>query len=268
MNARGIARCAEECDAAAVGRPARCVVVGRIRRQAPNSCRADQRDIDVGVVVFLAGPRERHLLAVGSKGWPCLFAGKPRQRHDSGRRASRRADVRRTSHVAATTTSTRIVARAAATCNPRPRSSRRPGGAASRTAVDVGILSPRIHRRAFDRRNEAVAAPRHGLDEAWRLGRIAQRLAQAVDDGVQTVLEVDERAVRPESLAQLLARDQIAGPLQQLASTFSDCSCRPTSTPALRSSPECRSSSKLLNRSGRRAGAGISAIASLSGSSR
>ena len=42
-----------------------------------------------------------------------------------------------------------------------------------------------------------------------------ERVAQAVDDGVQAVLEVDERAVWPEPLTQLLARDEIAGSLQQ-----------------------------------------------------
>ena len=73
-----------------------------------------------------------------------------------------------------------------------------------------GGTSCRCINRTFDRRNEAVAAPGDGLNEAGRLCRVAQRFAQAVDDGVQAVLEVDERAVRPEPLAQLLAGDQVA----------------------------------------------------------
>ena len=117
-------------------------------------------------------------------------------------------------------------------------------------------LTPRLRRR-----NEAVAAPGNGLDEAGRLRGIAQRFAQAVDDGVQTVLEVDERAVRPEALAQLLARDQIPGPIQQLDQHFERLFLQADEHARLAQLARCRSSSKLLNRSGRRAGAGISAIA-------
>ena len=64
-------------------------------------------------------------------------------------------------------------------------------------------------------RNEPVAASWHRFDEPRRVGRVAERLAQAIDDGVQAVLEIDERAIWPEPLTQFLARDEIARSLQQ-----------------------------------------------------
>jgi len=60
------------------------------------------------------------------------------------------------------------------------------------------------------RRKEAVAAQGHGFDEARILWRIAQRLAQLVDGGVQAVIEVDEGVFGPQSLAEVIARDDAA----------------------------------------------------------
>ena len=63
---------------------------------------------------------------------------------------------------------------------------------------------------ALDSRDEAVAAAMQRLDEARPLGVVAEHGAQPLDRGVQTVLEVDERAVRPQPVAQLVARQQFA----------------------------------------------------------
>ena len=86
---------------------------------------------------------------------------------------------------------------------------------------------------------------------------------QPIDDRVQAVLEVDERAVRPQSLAQLLASDQIARPAPAApASTLSDCSCRPDEHAGL--AQFARRADRVRScRIGpaARAGAGISAIA-------
>jgi hypothetical protein len=72
----------------------------------------------------------------------------------------------------------------------------------------------------LNRCNEAVASTRHGLDEARRVRRIAHGLPQTVDDRVQPVIEIDERAVRPEPLTKLIAGDQLPRPFQQLHQHF------------------------------------------------
>ena len=49
----------------------------------------------------------------------------------------------------------------------------------------------------IDSRDQAVPATRDGFDELRSVGVIAERFAQPLDDGVDAVLEVDERVVRP-----------------------------------------------------------------------
>ena len=71
------------------------------------------------------------------------------------------------------------------------------------------VTPPRaVH--ALDARDEAVAAPVQRFDEARPLGVVAEHGAQPLDGGVEAVLEVDERAVRPQPVAQLVARQQFA----------------------------------------------------------
>ena len=53
------------------------------------------------------------------------------------------------------------------------------------------------------------------LHEPRMLGVVAERGAQALDRRVQPVLEVDERAVRPQPLPELVAGQHLAGPLEQ-----------------------------------------------------
>jgi hypothetical protein len=65
------------------------------------------------------------------------------------------------------------------------------------------------------RRDEAIPAPCERFDELRRLGRISKRLSHFLNCGIETVLEVDERVVLPQSLAELLARGHLATPFQQ-----------------------------------------------------
>ena len=63
--------------------------------------------------------------------------------------------------------------------------------------------------------DEAVAAPRQSLDVAGFLGRIGQDVAQLLDGAVQTGIEVNKSVCRPEFLTEFLARNYVAGMLEQ-----------------------------------------------------
>jgi hypothetical protein len=69
---------------------------------------------------------------------------------------------------------------------------------------------------AFDRRDEAIAAARQGLDEAGIIGRVAEGVTQAVHRRIQSVVEIHEGVGGPEVLPQFVARDQIAGTRKQV----------------------------------------------------
>ena len=68
---------------------------------------------------------------------------------------------------------------------------------------------------AIDGADEPVSAPVERLDEPRTIGVVAERRPQTFDRGVQPVLEVDERTVRPEAAPQLVARQHLARLLQQ-----------------------------------------------------
>ena len=89
------------------------------------------------------------------------------------------------------------------------------GSTASRSR---GAAAARRCRRRLparsERRDEPIAAARQRLDEPRVVRIVAERGAQALHRRVQAVLEVDEGAVRPQPLAQLLARDDVAGALE------------------------------------------------------
>jgi hypothetical protein len=68
---------------------------------------------------------------------------------------------------------------------------------------------------ARDAADEPISAPRHRLDERRLVRIVTKRRAQTFDRRVETVFEIDERAFRPQTLTQLVARDHVAGPLQQ-----------------------------------------------------
>jgi hypothetical protein len=65
------------------------------------------------------------------------------------------------------------------------------------------------------RRDEAIAAAGQGLNKPRTAGCIFQRFADAVDSGVDAMFVVDEGAVGPEFARDLLARQQLAGPVYQ-----------------------------------------------------
>ena len=50
------------------------------------------------------------------------------------------------------------------------------------------------------------------MDEARRLRAVVQRAADLVDAEVEAAVEVDEGVGAPQGLADLLARDDLAGP--------------------------------------------------------
>ena len=77
-------------------------------------------------------------------------------------------------------------------------------------AARFGQLGAARAVHALDARDEAVAAPVQGLDEARPLGVVAEHGSQPLHGGVQAVLEVDECPVRPETIAELVTRQQFA----------------------------------------------------------
>src|SRR5208282_6191579 len=62
---------------------------------------------------------------------------------------------------------------------------------------------------------KAITPAMQGFYKTRVVCLIAQRSAQLIDGGVQTVLEVHKCVGRPKLLAQLLARDDLARLLQQ-----------------------------------------------------
>ena len=86
------------------------------------------------------------------------------------------------------------------------------GRTASRCLAPASSVSCTAARavHALDSRDEAVAAPVQGLDEARPLGVVAEHGSQPLHGGVQAVFEVDERAVGPETIAELVTRQQFA----------------------------------------------------------
>ena len=63
---------------------------------------------------------------------------------------------------------------------------------------------------AFDSRKAS-----QGLDKNGCFRRLAQRIAQPLNGGVQAVIEVDESVRRPELTAQFLSGDDFSGPFKQ-----------------------------------------------------
>jgi hypothetical protein len=61
----------------------------------------------------------------------------------------------------------------------------------------------------------AIAAPRKRFDIAGLFGGVAQHLAQAVDGRADAVFELNNSAVRPKSVSNLLARNELSGVFEQ-----------------------------------------------------
>ena len=72
-----------------------------------------------------------------------------------------------------------------------------------------------FHGRKFHRSEEAISAARQRFHKAGILCRVAQRIAQPLDRGVQAVVEVHERIGGPQAAVEILPGDHFAGTLQQ-----------------------------------------------------
>jgi hypothetical protein len=69
----------------------------------------------------------------------------------------------------------------------------------------------------IDRSNETVPSSSERFNENGRLRRFAQRIAQPLDGGIETVIEVNEGVRRPKPIAKVFAGNQLAGMLQKQA---------------------------------------------------
>ena len=65
-----------------------------------------------------------------------------------------------------------------------------------------GDSSGILHRMHVN--EKAISAPGEGLDEARLVRIISEHLSQAPHSGVQAVVKIHERAVRPKRLSKLL----------------------------------------------------------------
>ena len=72
---------------------------------------------------------------------------------------------------------------------------------------------PRVD--ALHRHQKPVPAPRQRFNITRGLPGIVQRLSQPLDGRIDTVLELDDGPVGPESVMQFLPRNHFAGVLQQ-----------------------------------------------------
>jgi hypothetical protein len=61
----------------------------------------------------------------------------------------------------------------------------------------------------------AIAASRHGLDKRRPVDIVAKKRPQPFDGRVETVLEVHERALGPETMEQFVPSDDVAWALEQ-----------------------------------------------------
>jgi len=75
----------------------------------------------------------------------------------------------------------------------------------------------RFQWRHINRSEKAVAATGKGLDKARILGRVTKGVAQALDSGIQAVIEIHKGVGGPKAGAQLFARDKPAGMFKKQA---------------------------------------------------
>jgi hypothetical protein len=68
---------------------------------------------------------------------------------------------------------------------------------------------------AANRRQKPVSPPGHRLYKSWILCRIAERIPESPDCGVDAVLEIHKGVIGPQPRAQLFACHNLTGALQQ-----------------------------------------------------
>lgn len=76
-------------------------------------------------------------------------------------------------------------------------------------------------------RQKPVPHPRHRLDVARLLSRIAQPIAQSIDRDVKTMVELDESTVRPEPATQVFSAPQTARLLEQAKQNLQRLTLKP-----------------------------------------
>jgi hypothetical protein len=68
---------------------------------------------------------------------------------------------------------------------------------------------------SVDGREQAITAAREGFDKAGVFGGITEGVAQALDGGVQAVVEVHKGVGRPKTAVQFLSRNDFTRTLQE-----------------------------------------------------
>jgi hypothetical protein len=66
-----------------------------------------------------------------------------------------------------------------------------------------------------NRGKEAIAHPGDSFDDARRTGRVPERLAQARNALVQSVIKIDSNAGRPDSIPEFITADDLSGAFEQ-----------------------------------------------------
>jgi hypothetical protein len=67
----------------------------------------------------------------------------------------------------------------------------------------------------MDRSHPAIASALNSFDKDWIVGGVSQGVAQAHDGAADALLKIHKDVRGPESLAELLARDDLSRPGQQ-----------------------------------------------------
>jgi hypothetical protein len=64
--------------------------------------------------------------------------------------------------------------------------------------------------RYLNSANEAIPSASQCLNEEGPFRRFTQRVAQPLDGGIETVIEVNESVRRPQAIAKLFPRNQLS----------------------------------------------------------
>ncbi len=84
-----------------------------------------------------------------------------------------------------------------------------------RSGIFAVVVRDQIHGNLLNGSYEAIATAGEGFNESGIGGGVSEGLADAIDGGVNAVLVVDEGTVRPELARDLVAGEQLSGPLEQ-----------------------------------------------------
>lgn len=88
-------------------------------------------------------------------------------------------------------------------------------------------------RGRFDICDEPVALALNGLNETGTIGGIMQRAADLANHRVEAGVDVDEHVAIPETLDDLVARDELSPPVHEQHEQLQRPAFDPDSTPVL-----------------------------------